>query len=42
MSKWSDTDERRIWRSLVVQEFGDIDALDYLQRSSRADDGRVA
>ncbi|WP_459191805.1 hypothetical protein [Halosimplex sp. J119] len=42
MGKWSDVDESRIWRALVVQEFGDIDALDYLQARSRADDGRVA
>lgn len=44
MSKWSDTDERRVWRALVVQIHGpeDVDALDYLRRGSRADDGRVA
>ena len=42
MSKWtrdSDEFERRIARALVVQEFGDgdIDALEYLGRTSRAD-----
>jgi len=40
MSKWSDTDESRIYRALVVQEFGDADALEYLAGQSRADDGR--
>ncbi|WP_281377610.1 hypothetical protein [Halosimplex pelagicum] len=44
MSKWSDVDERRIWRALVVQSHGPdgVDAFDYLQGGSRADDGRVA
>jgi hypothetical protein len=38
MSKWTDdpeTVERRIWRSLVVQEFGDVDALEYIRRAKR-------
>ncbi|WP_281377735.1 hypothetical protein [Halosimplex pelagicum] len=44
MSKWSDVDERRIWRSLVVQSHGPdgVDAFDYLRAGSRADDGRGA
>ncbi|WP_281373091.1 hypothetical protein [Halosimplex rubrum] len=44
MSKWSDVDEQRIWEGLVVQSHGpdDVDALEYLRRGSRADDGRGA
>jgi|GEM_PF-4998678 len=43
MSKWSGTDRQRIYRGLVVQSHGPdgVDAFDYLQAGSRADDGRV-
>ena len=38
---WDDSDdiERRIWRGVVVQEFGDedVDALDYIHRAKHAD-----
>jgi hypothetical protein len=39
MSKWSDTDEREIWRAMVVQSHGpdDVDALEFLRHRSRAD-----
>jgi len=33
MSKWTDdaeTMDRRISRALIVQEFGDVDALEYI------------
>lgn len=36
MSKWTDggeTMDRRISRALIVQEFGDVDALEYIRRS---------
>jgi hypothetical protein len=44
MSKWSDVDESRIYRALVVQSHGPdgVDALEYLRSGSRADDGRGA
>lgn len=42
MSSHHRDDDTHIWQALVVQEFGDddVDALDYLAETSRADDGR--
>lgn len=37
MSRWGDVHDRRLWRALVVQEYGDADALEYLAHTSRAD-----
>lgn len=35
-----DTDRRRIYRALVVDEFGSVSWDEYLRHTSRADDGR--
>jgi len=40
MSKWSGTPRGRIDRAFIVDEFGEVSALEYLARTSRADDGR--
>jgi hypothetical protein len=41
MSKWSrDDGGRRLARACIVAEYGDVGVLEYLQRTSRADDGR--
>jgi len=39
MGRYDHSDDRDIYRALVVQEFGadDVNALDYLQSQSRAD-----
>lgn len=43
MSKWSKARakdrEKRIARALIVGEYGDGDALEYIAQQSRADDG---
>jgi hypothetical protein len=42
MSRWNSSDERRIRRALVVDEFGAVSWDKYLRHTSRADPTEVA
>jgi hypothetical protein len=40
MGRYSDIDQSRIDRALIVDEFGSVSWDKYLRRTSRGDDGR--